>query len=408
VIKRAILLIWLLPSALFGALTFDTNYANEVRILRAFDVPVTFLNDPGLQQIIKDKRKQYAHRHFFKSLDDAYLFIPMIKEVMADSDVPSEFLFLAMAESDFSLEAYSHKKAMGLWQFMPKTGRRYGLQINDYVDERKDLVKSTEAAVKYLDSLHRKFGKWYLAAIAYNCGGGRLSRAIKRAGTDNINVLLNDKYHYLPAESRRYIRKIIALTLLASDEDFMINQEYAYMLNRANAYSIARVKVARGERLSRVAKLLHIPTYKLTALNRYLNYDFVPPTGKSYEIYIPYVKLSKFRQVYKPEPMESFYVLYKIKHGDTLSGVGKKYRVSYKMIRDFNHLSSSVLHIGQKLVIPVTKKTVYVKRGKYTVKSGDSLTKIARKFETTVSHLKKINHLVDNTIRIGDRLSIDD
>ena len=356
ILKRSLFFIFLLPSLLFGALTFDTNYNSEARILRSFDLPVSFLNDADLQKIIKDKRKLYKHRHFFKSLDEAYLFIPMIKEVMADSDIPSEFLFLAMAESGFSLEAYSRKKASGLWQFMPETGRLYGLQINDYVDERRDLVKSTEAAVKYLGALHDKFGKWYLAAIAYNCGEGRLSRAIKKAGTDDITVLLDEKRRYLPAESRRYIRKIVALTFLAADEDFMINQEYAYMLNRANAYSIARVEVARGERLSRVATLLHIPLYKLTALNRHLKYDFVPPNGSAYAIYIPYVKLSEFRQTYKPEPLERFYVLHRVKSGDSLAKIGRNYKVPYKMIKDFNHLSSSSLRIGQKLIIPQRRR----------------------------------------------------
>jgi membrane-bound lytic murein transglycosylase D len=391
----------------FAALTFDTDYNRQVQIVRSFDLPPSFLNDPELQKIIADKRKEYKHRHFFKSLDEAYLFIPMMKEVMADSQVPSEFLFLAMAESGFSIEAYSHKKASGLWQFMPKTGRLYGLQINDYVDERRDLVKSTEAAVKYLEALHKRFGKWYLAALAYNCGEGRLARAIKKAHTDDVAVLLNAKRRYLPRESRRYLRKIVALAFLAGDEEFMINQEYAYLLNRANAYSIARVKVARGERLSRVAKLLHMPTYKLTALNRHLKYDFVPPNDATYDIYIPYVKLSEFKQAYTPAPISSFYVMHKVKSGETLSRIGKKYRVSYRMIKDFNHLHSDRLRIGQKLVIPVSKP-VHLKNGKYVVKSGDSLIKIAKTFDTTVAHLKSINNLKTNTIRVGDRLSVYD
>lgn len=404
---RTFLFIFLLHGVLFGALTFDTNYNRQAQIVRAFDLPVSFLNDDKLQTIIQNKRNLYKHRHFFKSLDEAYLFIPMIKEVMADSDVPSEFLFLAMAESGFSLEAYSRKKASGLWQFMPETGRLYGLQIDDYVDERRDLVKSTEAAVKYLENLHARFGKWYLAAIAYNCGEGRLARAIKKAGTDDIAVLLDPARRYLPQESRRYIRKIIALTVLAGDEDFMINQEYAYLLNRANAYSIARVKVVRGERLSRVAALLHIPLYKLSALNRHLKYDFVPPENETYDIYIPYVKLSEFRQTYRPAPIDSYYVLHKVKAGETLSRIGKKYRVSYKMIKDFNRLSANTLRIGQRLVIPVDKP-LDLEDGKYIVKRGDSLARIAKNFETTVMRLKEINHLKNNTIRVGDRLSIYD
>ena len=187
----------------------------------------------------------------------------------------------------------------------------------------------------------------------------------------------------------------------------MINQEYAYMLNRANAYSIARVQVARGERLSRVATLLHIPLYKLTALNRHLKYDFVPPSGSAYDIYIPYVKLSEFRQSYKPEPLERFYVVHKIKAGESLARIGGKYKVPYRMIKDFNHLGSTTLRIGQKLIIPLTRP-VELTEGKYTVKTGDSLAKIAKKFETTISHLKEINHLESSVIRIGDRLSIYD
>jgi len=407
VIGRILVPVFLLPVLLFGALTFDTDTNRETQILRAFDLPASFLNDSKLQKIINSKRKEYQTHGIFESLDQAYLFIPMIKETLAHSDVPDEFLFLAMAESGFAVDAFSHKKASGLWQFMPDTGRVYGLQINDYVDERRDLVKSTKAAINYLETLHTRLNKWYLAAIAYNCGVGRVLRAIKQAGTDDINVLLNPKKRYLPRESRNYIRKIVALTLLASDEDFMINQEYAYLLNRAHAYSIAQVEVVRGERLSRVAKLLHMPAYKLTALNPHLRYDFVPPEDKHYTIYIPYLKLSEFRENYKPAPLETFYLLHSVEAGDNLSRIGKKYRVPYKMIKEFNRLSSNSLRIGQKLVIPVSKP-LDLENGKYIVKRGDSLETIARTFETTVSNLKKINNIEGSIIRVGDRLSIYD
>lgn len=404
---RPFLLLLLMPIMLFGALTFDTNNNREVQVVRSFDLPASFLNDAELQKIIKEKRSKYTNRHFFQSLDKAYLFIPMMKEILAESKVPSEFLFMAMAESGFSLEAYSHKKASGLWQFIPETGRRYGLKIDQYVDERRDLVKSTKAAVQYLEALHERFGKWYLAAIAYNCGEGRVLRAIERAGSDDIAVLLDAKRRYLPRESRRYIRKIVALTLLASDEDFMIKQEYDYLLNRANAYSIVKVEVGRGERLERVARQLQMPAYKLTALNRHLKYDFVPPYAQTYEIYIPYVKLSEFRQTYKPEPMDSYYVLHTVKQGDTLSRIGKKYHVSYKMIQDFNHLKSTRLKINQKLVVPVAQSAAK-RQNEYVVKAGDSLIKIARAFRISVAELKKINHLSSDTIRVGDTLNLYD
>lgn len=400
---RLLLFFILIPAWVSAALTFESNYNQEAKVVRSFDIPATFLNDPSLQDLIEQKRKKYENHHFFKSLDEAYLFIPLIKKILSESDVPSEFIFLAMAESDFSLKAYSNKKASGLWQFMPRTGRLLGLRIDDFVDERRDLVKSTQAAVAYLERLHKRFGKWYLAALAYNCGEGRLSGAIRRAKTDDLSVLVDEKKRYLPAESRRYIRKIIALTLLASDEDFLIHQEYAYLLNRANTYSIATITVDRGERVSRIAKLLRMPTESLKALNRHLNYDFIPPYCETYELYIPYVKLSEFRKKYNGPGQ--YHLQHVVRRGETLSGVGKQYGISYRLIKSFNHLKNNNLRIGQKLTIPIEDTS---KAAKYIVRAGDTLERIARNFNLSIRRLKSINNLKSDVIRIGDKLKIHD
>ena len=404
---RLLMMFLITPVLLFGALTFETNYQKQVDLLRSFDIDSSFLYDRALQDIVREMRKNYKTRHFFQTMDDAYLFIPMMKNILSNSSVPSEFLFLAMAESNFSTQAYSHKKAAGLWQFMPKTGRHYGLKIDTYVDERRDLVKSTDAAVKYLEDSYKRFGKWYLAAIAYNCGGGRVSRAIKRAGSDDLSVLLNSKKAYLPRESRRYTRKIIALALLGSDENFLIESEYDFLLNRANAFSIAAVGVQKGERLSRVSKILEMPEEELKKLNRHLNYDFIPPYAQRYTIYIPYVKLTEFRQRYKPASLQEVYIVYKVKRGDNLSKIGKKFHVSYKLIKAFNNLQSSRLSLRQKLIIPVAKPVRY-KAGVYTVQRGDTLNSIAKSYKVSVAHLKKINHLKKDLIRVGKKLEIYD
>lgn len=408
--KRLLLTLIFVPALLFGALTFDSNHNKEIALLETFDISPSFLNDPILVSMKEKKRARYQNRHFFQAMDDAYLFIPMIKSILSESDVPVEFLFLAMAESNFSLEAFSNKSASGLWQFMSKTGTIYGLKIDDYVDERRDLVKSTEAAVKYLTYLHEKFGKWYLAALAYNCGEGRVSRAIKSAGSDDLRVLLNEKKRYLPRESRLYIRKIVALALLGSDESFLIDREYAYLLNRANAYSLATVKLPKGERLARVAKILDMPHEELKKLNRHLKYDFIPPYADAYEVYIPFVKFAEFKQKYKPGNIQQTYIVHTVKSGDNLSGLGKKYNLSYKIIKDFNNLSSSRLSLKQKLIIPVSKPMAEKAKEKkaYTVKEGDTLLSIARRFHVRVGDLKLLNSLKSNTIRIGDTLSVND
>ncbi len=403
--KFFISLVFLFSSSLFAVLTFESNHAKEVNLLRSFDISPSFLNDPSLNTIKEQNRARYKNKYFFKTMNNAYIFIPLVKKIIADSGVPSEILYLAMAESNFSTRAYSKKKASGMWQFMPNTGRIYGLKIDDYVDERRDLVKSTQAAVKYLKALHKKFGKWYLAAIAYNCGEGRLRRAIKKAGSDDLEVLLDAKRRYIPRESRRYIRKILALALLGYDEAYMIDNECDYLLNRGNAYSLSTVEVPAGESLAHIASLISMPVEELKKLNRHLKYDFVPPYGKSYSVYIPYVKLSEFKTNYKPAKLQTMYLVHTVRSGDNLSYLGKKYGIPYKRIRDFNRLKSDRLSLKQKLIVPVSK----LSKGRdthYTVKVGDTLSSISKHFKLTVSDLKKRNRLRSNIIKIGDKLNV--
>ena len=348
-------------------------------------------------------------QHFFRAMNDAYIFIPAVKNILNKHDIPQEFLYLAMAESNFKTKAYSNKRASGLWQFMSGTGKLFNLKIDEYVDERRDLIKSTEAASKYLTSLHKRFGKWYLAAIAYNCGGGRLSKAIRKAGSDKLSVLLDENKKYIPRESRYYIRKIVALALIGNDEQFMLKSEYEYLLNRANAYSIATVKLPRGESLKRVSNILNIPLEDLKRLNRHLKYDFVPPYSKKYNIYIPYIKLSEFKQNYFEEPMKNIYKVHVVKSGDNLSYIGKKYGVSYKIIMDFNKLKNSRLKLKQRLIIPIdgNKKTAKIDTDfYYMVKRGDSLESISKAHKVSIKNIRTFNDIKGSFIKTGDRLKL--
>lgn len=410
IILRYFLLL-LLPILLSANLTYTSNYKKEVALLESFDIESSFLYDPIMNKMKNNKKSTYKNKHFFKAMNEAYLFIPAIKNILAKHNIPPEFLYLAMAESNFSTRAYSRKRASGLWQFMPYTGKLYGLKINEYVDERRDLIKSTEAAAKYLSRLHKKFGKWYLAAIAYNCGGGRLSKAIKKAGTDKLSVLLNPKKKYIPKESRFYIRKIVALAMIGHDEKFLMNSEYEHLLNRANAYSLSTVKLPRGESLRRVSKLVGIPLKELKKLNRHLKYDFIPPYADKYDIYIPYIKLSDFKQNYNEKPIKKIYKVHVVKRGDNLSYIGKKYGVSYRVIKDFNKLKSNRLQLKQKLIVPITKHQKKLKINSkyyYIVKKGDTLSSISKAYKVSIKNIMLQNHLKSKMIRIGDRLKINE
>ena len=396
------------PMLLLANLTYVSNYNKELALLESFDIEPSFLYDPIMNDMRLKNNTAIKNRLFFKTMKEAYLFIPAIKNILTKYDIPQEFLYLAMAESNFSTRAYSKKRAAGLWQFMPLTGKHYKLHIDEYVDERRDLIKSTEAAAKYLSSLHKRFGKWYLAAIAYNCGGGRLNNAIKKAGSDDLKILLDSNMKYIPRESRFYIRKIVALALIGTDEQFLLSSEYGYLLNRANAYPIATIKLSGGESLKRVAKLIDIPLKNLQKLNRHLKYDFVPPYSKDYDIYIPYIKLSEFKQKYYAEPIKNIYKVHIVTGGDNLSYIGKKYGVSYKVIKDFNKLKSNRLKLKQKLIIPIvsgSKKKIN-SRHYYMVKKGDSLESISKTFKVSIQNIKLQNHLSGSLIKIGDRLKI--
>ncbi len=403
------LLILLFPLLLFANLTYKSNYNKELTLLESFDIEPSFIYDPIMNDMRNSRTTLKKHKQFFKAMKDAYLFIPAIKNILAKYDIPQEFLYLAMAESNFRTRAYSHKRASGMWQFMPKTGKLYHLHIDEYVDERRDLIKSTEAAAKYLTNLHKRFGKWYLAAIAYNCGGGKLSRAIKKAGSDSLSVLLNPHKKYIPRESRFYIRKIVALALIGTDEQFLLSSEYGYLLNRANAYPISTVKLPGGESLTRVAKLIDLPVSELKKLNRHLKYDFVPPYAKHYDIYIPYIKLADFKQKYHEKSIRNIYKVYKVRRGDNLSKIAKKFGVAYRVIMDFNRLKNSRLRLKQKLIIPIPSNKKIAKinsRFYYMVKKGDSLGSISKSFKVSIRNIKSQNHLKKSMIKIGDRLKI--
>lgn len=403
------LLFLLFPFILFANLTYESNHNNELAILEAFDIEASFLHDPYMNKMRHDKINITKKQYFFSAMNDACVFIPAIKNLLNKYGIPQEFLYLAMAESNFKTKAYSRKKASGLWQFMPRTGKAYNLKIDGYIDERRDLVKSTQAAAKYLSYLHKRFGKWYLAAIAYNCGGGKLRRAIKEAGSDSLAVLLDSEKKYIPRESRNYIRKIVALALVGQDEQFMLKSEYEYLLNRANAYSIATVSLPGGESLKRLASILKMPLENLKQLNRHLKYDFIPPYAKEYDVYIPYLKLSEFKQNYSKSPRKNVYLVHIVSSGDNMSYIGRKYGVPYKVIMDFNNLKHSRLRLKQKIIIPIDyDKKIKNKNNNfyYTVKRGDSLESISKAKKVSIKSIRANNNIHGSLIKIGERLKL--
>ena len=182
--KRLIILIVVFSIYSHASLIGSNFSQKDLQILEDLDIKSSFITDYKLQEVYEQFQNSRNSHHYVAKLNEASLFVPRVKDILKQEEIPDVFIYMAMAESNFTIDAKSNARATGLWQFMKNTGTKYGLENNMYVDERMDLVKSTFAAAKYLNALHERFGKWYLAAISYNCGEGRVIEALTRATLD--------------------------------------------------------------------------------------------------------------------------------------------------------------------------------------------------------------------------------
>ena len=430
---------------------------DDIAIIQSFDIEPAFLTDAKLQRIYNNILYRQSS-NYAKKLNDAYMFIPKIKEILKEKEIPMAFLYLAMAESEFSLGARSSKKAVGLWQFMPRTATLFGLENNLYIDERRDFVKSTYAAVNYLSKLHGRFGKWYLATLSYNCGAGRVIEAITRATLDlhcdevgykvcrqekdvkryrhiikrytqkrakfrelnkvykavrkyDIEPTLSDLLkvqkrigrQYLPSESRKYIRKILSYAIVMNHRDFLMNDDNAHLLNRGISSSIAKLEVKGGVHLKSIAKLVGFDYQELVNLNKHLKrgvtpYNAVNPK-KLYNVYVPYSRLARFN-ANEDKLVSQNYMIYTVKRGDTLWDIGREFKIPHNLIKKYNKLKSSRLRLKQQLIIPVFADDSNF----YIVKDGDTLSNIASRYNVSLSKIIKKNNLKTVLIKAGDRI----
>lgn len=446
-----------------NATLIGSNFSQkDLLVLEDLDIESSFITDYKLQRTYNSYLNR-SQENYMRKFNDASLFVPKVKQILKENGIPDTFLYMAMAESYFKIDAKSRVRATGMWQFMSGTAKMFGLKNNIYVDERMDIVKSTKAASRYLNNLHNQFDKWYLAAIAYNCGGGRVVEAITRATIDmyekkygknnpkskeikqyrkvikayqqkrakysylrkvykkvikwevkpDIYELLvvqkNISRQYLPKESRHYIRKIISLAMM-NNQGFIQNKDNSHLLNMGiTASNISTVNVKGGLHLENIASAIGMDYKDLYKLNKHIKRNIIPNTEKTYAIHIPYSRLSRFN-LNKDKIKSTRFVIHLVKSGDTLLGIGKKYKISYKIIKKFNKLKSNRLSLRQKLVIPFTikqsKNKSKTKSVKYLVKNGDTLSSIAKTYSVKLSKLIKDNKLKTTTIKKGDKIVI--
>ena len=354
-------------------------------------------------------------KFFARALKRSGRYRPMIVKKLQEAGLPDELSWLPLVESGFSVKALSSARALGLWQFIPSTGYIYGLQRTTFVDERINPEKATDAAIKYLTNLHKLFGDWSTVLAAYNSGEGRVLRLIRR---QNINYLDNfwDLYQRLPRETARYVPKFIAtLHIVANLERYGFKD-----IKFDTPYAFETVTVEKQIKLADMAPAIGVPLATLKLLNPELKYSILPK--KPYNLNVPPGKgekaLAAIDSLRVSLPPQRAYITHRIRPGDTLSGLAKRYRTTVSAIRKANGLSKNGFIVaGKRIRIPqrgVTTQGYYTapaikgtkRPSHHVVRKGESLWLIARKYGTTDKAIKKINNLNGNVLRVGQKLKL--
>ena len=346
---RSLIFIGLVSVPLLGMELIE-KYPSYKYVFNEFDINSDYIYDSEFKKFIIKNEKSL--KIFYKdSLEQGKDLLPMMEGLLLDDEVSDLFIYLAMAESGFSSTAVSAKKAAGLWQFMPNTAKMYNLKVNDDDDERYDTVRATSAAISHLNKLYSVFGRWYLAAMAYNCGEGCVKRAIKSAGTSEITILIDKEKNYLPSETQRYIKKILLLAMIGEGNslDFGISSE------NTKAHKYVEVKINSETKLEEIALLLKMSSEELKKINieklKTNKHKILIPIEKIFVFYLRYnIKVKK-------SDIKEHLVSYTVKLGDTLEGIANKYHISSQDIVTVNHLEDENLLLNSILLIPVKKET---------------------------------------------------
>ena len=348
---------------------------------------------------------------FIESYKRSGRYRPFIKAALIEAGLPAELSWLPLIESGFKVNAFSRARALGLWQFIPSTGYKFGLKRNKYIDERLDPEKSTRAAIAYLKELHQIFGDWTTVMAAYNCGEGRVLRVIRH---QNINYLDNfwDLYERLPSETARYVPRFLAtLHIVNNLEQYGLD---TIALDPPVEYET--VAVSKQIHLKHVAPAIAVSLEVMKGLNPELRYKLLPPD--TYALKVPVNKgeqlLAKINEIPVSSPPKPTFVYHRVRRGETLSTISRRYRTSVRKIMRANNLRrSNYIVAGRLLKIPQRgyeyrppkRKKLKPKHGPtHTVARGDSLWIIANRYGTTAQKIQQLNNLSSAELYISQIL----
>ncbi len=277
-------------------------------------------------------------------------YMPMIAKVLSQEGLPEELGYLALLESEFVVNTTSRNGAVGLWQFVAGTALRYGLRIDEWVDERRDPVKSTRAAAAYLKDLHNRYGRWYLATAAYNAGPGTIDKALQQSGArDFWNIKAKAQ---LSDETRNFVPKFVAIALIAMDPKKYGLDNVVY----EKPLDYEEVELDAPMKLAVLAKSAETDVSSVRNLNPALLRDSTPPGEPGFRVNLPVENASMFLAKSSEKALEkdvepARVVMHEVKRGDTLFSIARRYGLEVSALMDFNGLTTSRVRIGQKLRI---------------------------------------------------------
>ena len=353
-------------------------------------------------------------------------YIPFMRKMFADSGLPQDLAYLPLIESGFNPLAFSYAYASGIWQFITSTGRLYGLRRDFWLDERRDPIKSTQAAISYLKKLYGDFGHWHLALAAYNCGENGVSRCIARCRNNDFWKLKR-----LPAQTRNYVPCFLAaLTIAKNPKCFGVN------VPPADTFSLDTVLVNDCIDMDTIAQAVGISVDSLKKINPHILRWCTPPDITNTVLYLPPGKKKIFDTLCAqlPEEKKVKWYRYQIKPGDDIQKIARRFNVSADVISAINRLkkparlarqasvslvwpvsflplpgspSSPVTSVAYLPLITAYDEDDYRGANFYYVRKGDSISKIARRFHVTWNQIYRWNHLsASSRLRPGRRLIV--
>lgn len=374
------------------------------RLREGYQLASLYRDNPRVQKERQWYSKRVASLEIIAERSNPYLH--HIVEQLDKNNMPLELALLPVIESGYDPLALSSQRAAGLWQFMPATGRNFKLEQTSWYDGRNDVIRSTDAAIKYLAYLNKMFdGDWLLSLAAYNAGEGTVMRAIKNNRAKGLSTDYWDLS--LPPQTQAYIPKLIAVAQIFAEP-----QAHGLKLPPiADEPFFTKVRLNHELDLKTVARLADVSPEKLTRLNPAFKKE-ITMGGPGYLL----VPAHKAEQLHKGlsqlKPSQTYqWPTYTVRANDNLSGIARRHGISLEQLRELNHLKHDRLKIGQLLKIPATATAARTSpaaphAARYTVKSGDSLSGIAAHHKVSVAELKQWNKLTSNRIRAGQSLHI--